>query len=349
MRSYALLLASAASAYPVAPRRALRINALRAAPEVSEQQSWMIDYMAKAHTARLEAVQRAKAEAAAEMEARIKELEAQIAAAPAPPAAPAPAAAAPAPAPAPPKLRGTSRDSALLAMRPRSPRSPLSAAWPSTRPTRAARATRSRRGGGPRSSRASSSLDVSPSPRRARPAPAMRRAGGGRRRGRRAAHSQHQVHRRPGASASELNRICGGAGAGLYTIVNVGTTVVAGRAERSGASPFHRRGAAGHRTTAPRVADAWRRLAAPWAARRNEGQSRIICLLGVTYEALEWRGAPGARVKTRPGADRARLPSPRGDSVLAPLGLNSRSCNWAQKPPTVQQLDPERSTNIRSC
>ena len=84
MRSYALLLASAASAYPVAPRRALRINALRAAPEVSEQQSWMIDYMAKAHTARLEAVQRAKAEAAAEMEARIKELEAQIAAAPAP-------------------------------------------------------------------------------------------------------------------------------------------------------------------------------------------------------------------------------------------------------------------------
>ena len=93
MRSYALLLASAASAYPVAPRRALRINALRAAPEVSEQQSWMIDYMAKAHTARLEAVQRAKAEAAAEMEARIKELEAQIAAAPAPPAAPAPAAA----------------------------------------------------------------------------------------------------------------------------------------------------------------------------------------------------------------------------------------------------------------
>ena len=65
MRSYALLLASAASAYPVAPRRALRINALRAAPEVSEQQSWMIDYMAKAHTARLEAVQRAKAEAAA--------------------------------------------------------------------------------------------------------------------------------------------------------------------------------------------------------------------------------------------------------------------------------------------
>ena len=80
MRSYALLLASAASAYPVAPRRALRINALRAAPEVSEQQSWMIDYMAKAHTARLEAVQRAKAEAAAEMEARIKELEAQIAA-----------------------------------------------------------------------------------------------------------------------------------------------------------------------------------------------------------------------------------------------------------------------------
>ena len=57
MRSYALLLASAASAYPVAPRRALRINALRAAPEVSEQQSWMIDYMAKAHTARLEAVE----------------------------------------------------------------------------------------------------------------------------------------------------------------------------------------------------------------------------------------------------------------------------------------------------
>ena len=76
MRSYALLLASAASAYPVAPRRALRSTSLRAAPEVSEQQSWMIDYMAKAHTARLEAVQRAKAEAAAEMEARIKELEA---------------------------------------------------------------------------------------------------------------------------------------------------------------------------------------------------------------------------------------------------------------------------------
>ena len=101
MRSYALLLASAASAYPVAPRRALRSTSLRAAPEVSEQQSWMIDYMAKAHTARLEAVQRAKAEAAAEMEARIKELEAQIAAAPAPPAAPAPAAA---PAPPPPKL-----------------------------------------------------------------------------------------------------------------------------------------------------------------------------------------------------------------------------------------------------
>ena len=78
MRSYALLLASAASAYPAAPRRALRINAWRAAPEVSEQQSWMIDYMAKAHTARLEAVQRAKAEAAAEMEARIKELEERV-------------------------------------------------------------------------------------------------------------------------------------------------------------------------------------------------------------------------------------------------------------------------------
>ena len=69
MRSY-LLLAAVASAF-VAPQRALqRVTSLRAAPEVSEQQSWMIDYMAKAHTARLEAVKRAKAEAAAEMEAR---------------------------------------------------------------------------------------------------------------------------------------------------------------------------------------------------------------------------------------------------------------------------------------
>ena len=53
MRSY-LLLAAVASAF-VAPQRALqRVTSLRAAPEVSEQQSWMIDYMAKAHTARLE-------------------------------------------------------------------------------------------------------------------------------------------------------------------------------------------------------------------------------------------------------------------------------------------------------
>ena len=49
MRSY-LLLAAVASAF-VAPQRALqRVTSLRAAPEVSEQQSWMIDYMAKAHT-----------------------------------------------------------------------------------------------------------------------------------------------------------------------------------------------------------------------------------------------------------------------------------------------------------
>ena len=59
MRSYALLLASAASAYRVAPRRALRINALRAASRsLGTAVRWMIDYMAKAHTARLEAVQR---------------------------------------------------------------------------------------------------------------------------------------------------------------------------------------------------------------------------------------------------------------------------------------------------
>ena len=64
MRSY-LLLAAVASAF-VAPQRALqRVTSLRAALEVSEQQSWMIDYIAKAHTARLEAVKRAKAEAAA--------------------------------------------------------------------------------------------------------------------------------------------------------------------------------------------------------------------------------------------------------------------------------------------
>jgi len=106
MRSSVLLLAGVAHAYQIAPRRAPRATILRAAPEVSEQQSWMIDYMAKAHTARLEAVTRAKAEAAAEMEAKIQELEAQIAAAPAP-AAPAPAppkAAAPAAAPAPAAL-----------------------------------------------------------------------------------------------------------------------------------------------------------------------------------------------------------------------------------------------------
>ena len=107
MRFILLLVAGAANAY-IAPRRAPRLTQMRAAPEVSEQQSWMIDYMAKAHTARLEAVTRAKAEAAAEMEAKIQELEAQIAAAPAP-AAPAPAAAppkaaAPAAAPAAPAL-----------------------------------------------------------------------------------------------------------------------------------------------------------------------------------------------------------------------------------------------------
>ena len=165
MRSYALLLASAASAYPVAPRRALRINALRAAPEVSEQQSWMIDYMAKAHTARLEAVQRAKAEAAAEMEARIKELEAQIAARP-PPAAPAPAAGArPAGAAGPrhqPRRRRRRRP------RPRSPRSPRRVLRsPSTRPTRGG-AEAGRVAVGPGGARAPRRAASSPSPRRRR-------------------------------------------------------------------------------------------------------------------------------------------------------------------------------------